>query len=131
MAHVEEEMTTGDSRWERVFSLATRLFVWCVFFVVLYILRSFFLLVFLTFVFSYLQAHGVHLLRTRIKSRSLAVVLVGFAFLSLVIAIGSFIAPRVAAQAKLFVQKYPVYVQTIDQELLHLPEKQPFTLLRS
>ncbi|MBK9129682.1 MAG: hypothetical protein IPM13_18135, partial [Phycisphaerales bacterium] len=45
--------------WDRIFSLGTRFLVWTLLFGILYILRPFFLLIFLTFVFAYIQAHGV------------------------------------------------------------------------
>ena len=38
--------------WDRIFSLGTRIFVWALIFAILYVLRPFFLLVFLTFVFA-------------------------------------------------------------------------------
>ena len=45
--------------WDRIFSLATRFFVWALLVAIIYILRPFFLLIFLTFVFAYIQSHGV------------------------------------------------------------------------
>ena len=40
--------------WDRIFPLATRIFVWGLLAGVLYLLRSFFLLIFLTLVFAYI-----------------------------------------------------------------------------
>jgi predicted PurR-regulated permease PerM len=127
-AKASESFRTGEPPWDRMLSLGTRLFVWCVIFALLYLLRSFFLLVFLTFVFSYIQSHGVHLLVPRLKNRALCVVLVGLAFLGIVIGIGSFLTPRVAAQAALFAEKYPSYLQTIDKELSLLRERHSLLL---
>lgn len=111
--------------WDRVFSFATRLFVWCLFFSILYFLRSFFLLIFLTFVFSYIQAHGADVLSKRIRPRGLAVALVGIAFLGIVFAIGSFVIPRVTYEANLFADNYSSYLQKIDAEIVSLSEKYP------
>ena len=45
--------------WDRIFSLTTRCFVWALLIAVLYILRPFLLLVFLTFVFVCVLLLGV------------------------------------------------------------------------
>ncbi len=111
--------------WDRIFSLGMRFAVWCLFFLILYILRSFFLLVFLTFVFSYIQAHGVQLLRRYLKKRALCVVVVGLSFLGVVIAIGSFLGPRVTAQAKVFAKNYPTYLHTIDNRVWGFTQEHP------
>ena len=109
--------------WDRLIPLGMRLMVWCIFFLILYILRSFFLLVFLTFVFSYIQANGVQLLNRYFKSRSLCVVLVGLCFLGIVIGIGAYLGPRVAAQARLFAKNYPSYLKTMDSKLSALAQE--------
>ena len=114
------------SKWDRAYPLAVKFLVWVAFFAVLYLLRSFFLLVFLTFIFSYIQAHGVRHLTPITKNRGLAVVLVGLAFLGVIIAIGSFVVPRVKAQATLFADRYPLYLRTIDKELLTLRDRHSF-----
>ncbi|HQH26029.1 MAG TPA: AI-2E family transporter, partial [Oligoflexia bacterium] len=113
-------------RWDRLVSLASRFFVWGLLFGVVYLLRSFFLLIFLTFVFSYIQAHGVRRISPQyLRNRSLAVVFVGISFLGVVIAIGSFLTPRVVGQAALFAEKYPSYLRTIDRELSQLSANYP------
>ena len=71
--------------WDRLFPLATRIFVWGLLFAALYILRSFFLLLFLTFVFAYIQAHSFDKLERRIGNRPLRVVLVAIALLVVLI----------------------------------------------
>ena len=77
--------------WDRIFPLGTRLLVWGLLFGVLYILRSFFLLIFLTFVFAYIQSTSVRSLTSVIKNRALRVVIVAAVFLSALIAIGIFL----------------------------------------
>ena len=52
MANTTREYSKLPSPWDRIFCLGTRSFVWAVFLAVLYILRPFFLTVFLTFVFA-------------------------------------------------------------------------------
>ena len=55
--------------WDRIFGLGTRIFVWGLFAGIIYLLRPFFLLLFLTFVFAYIQAHGVDGIAHRIQAR--------------------------------------------------------------
>ncbi|MCB0360394.1 MAG: AI-2E family transporter, partial [Bdellovibrionales bacterium] len=78
-----------------------------------------------TFVFSYLQEHGVKMLTPRLRSRGLSVVLVGLAFLGVVIGIGSFLIPRVVEQAQIFVEKFPSLVRTVDQNVIDLSGRYP------
>ena len=71
MTPEETNEKTLPPPWDRIFSLTTRCFVWALLIAVLYILRPFLLLVFLTFVFAYIQAHGVEGLAHRIKAGDL------------------------------------------------------------
>lgn len=112
-----------SERVERVYAFASRVFVWGLFFGTLYLLRSFFLLIFLTFVFSYIQAHGEHRLEQRIPNRTLRVVLVGILFLCTLIAVGLFVVPRVVDQAKLFADRHNEYFAALDSRLLDLGER--------
>ncbi|MCA8963406.1 MAG: AI-2E family transporter [Planctomycetes bacterium] len=103
--------------WDRIFSLATRTFVWALLIAVLYLLRPFFLLIFLTFVFAYIQAHGVDGLAHRIKNRPLRVVIVGLVFLGTLFATGFTLVPQVQEQAKVFLKNKDKYVADGDKEL--------------
>lgn len=103
--------------WDRIFSLATRAFVWALLIAVIYLLRPFFLLIFLTFVFAYIQAHGVDGLAHRIKSRPLRVVIVGLVFLGTLFATGFTLVPQVQDQAKIFLKNKDKYVGDGDKEL--------------
>jgi hypothetical protein len=82
----EPQEKTLPPPWDRIFSLATRAFVWALLLSILYLLRPFLLLIFLTFVFAYIQAHGVEGLRHRIKNRPLRVTLVALVFLGTLLA---------------------------------------------
>jgi len=117
---------TYFSSWEQILPLSLRVFVWGIFFSILYLLSSFFVLVFLTFVFAYLQANVVRLLLPYAKGRRfMLVVLVGILFLSLIIANSIYIAPRVYHQAADFAKEFSVYIQGIDRELLELSRNYP------
>jgi predicted PurR-regulated permease PerM len=113
--------------WDRLFSLATgaRMLVWGLLFGILYLFSSFFALIFLTFVFSYIQASGVNRLGAYIKNRTLRVILVTTVFLMAIIAISLFLAPRVATQAKGFIGQFTTYLQIVDEEILALGNKYP------
>jgi predicted PurR-regulated permease PerM len=103
--------------WDRIFRLATRSFVWALLIGVLYVLRPFLLLVFLTFVFAYIQAHGVDGLQHRIKNRPLRVVIVGLVVLGTLLATGFTLVPQIQAQAKEFLQNKDKYLWEADDEV--------------
>jgi predicted PurR-regulated permease PerM len=110
---------------ERIIPALLRLLVWGGVFAVVYILRSFFLLLFLTFVFGYIQNRGVNRLQGLIPNRPLRVVLVASIFLGVLVAVGVFLVPRAKDQTVLFVTQLPQYVERLDQELGSLGERYP------
>lgn len=110
---------------ERIIPALLRLLVWGGVFSVVYILRSFFLLLFLTFVFGYIQNRGVNRLQGLIPNRPLRVVLVASIFLGVLIAVGIFLVPRAKDQTVLFITQLPQYVERLDQELGTLGERYP------
>ncbi|MBL8729550.1 MAG: AI-2E family transporter [Planctomycetes bacterium] len=103
--------------WDRIFSLGTRTFVWALLIGVLYILQPFLLLIFLTFVFAYIQAHGVDGLAHRIKSRGLRVTIVGLVFLGTLLATGFTLLPNVKDQADAVIENRDRYIADADREL--------------
>lgn len=103
--------------WDRIFRLATRTFVWGLLIGVLYLLRPFLLLVFLTFVFAYIQAHGVDGLQHRVKNRPLRVVIVGLVVLGTLLATGFTLVPQIQEQAKTFLQNKDKYLDEADAEV--------------
>ncbi|MFC1586059.1 AI-2E family transporter [Fibrobacterota bacterium] len=108
--------------------LSIRTFVWGLFFCLLYILRSFFLLIFLTFVFAYVQNRGVDYLKKWIKSRTLRVFLIGSIFLGVLTGVGFFLVPKVKAQAEAFIGKAGDHVARVDLELLNLGHRYPIIM---
>ncbi len=117
MTNEEINEKTEQAPWDRIFSLATRTFVWALLIAVLYILRPFLLLVFLTFVFAYIQAHGVEGMGQRIKNRALRVVIVGLVFLGTLLATGFTLLPQVQDQAKQFLNNKDTYIADADKQL--------------
>jgi predicted PurR-regulated permease PerM len=112
--------------WDRLFPLATRLAVWGLLAGLLYLLRSFFLMVFLTFVFAYIQSTGVYQLRNLIPLRPLRVTIVGMLFLGLLTAVGLFVFPNVQRQGESFVRQFSTYVEKVDEVLLDLAHSRPW-----
>lgn len=117
MAPQETTERTLPPPWDRIFGLATRTFVWGLLIGVLYLLRPFLLLVFLTFVFAYIQAHGVDGLQHRIKNRPLRVVIVGLVVLGTLLATGFTLVPQIQQQAKTFLQNKDKYLDEADAEV--------------
>jgi predicted PurR-regulated permease PerM len=110
---------------ERIMPALIRILVWGGVFAVVFILRSFFLLLFLTFVFGYIQNRGVNRLQGLIPNRPLRVVLVASIFLGVLITVGVLLVPRAKDQTVLFVTQLPQYVERLDQELGALGERYP------
>lgn len=113
-------------RWEHVLPLLTRLLVWGIILGLLTLLSSFFALIFLTFVFAYLQSGIVDVLTRRMRwLRVPVVVLVGGLFLGAIITVSLFLAPKVYQQATGFAKGFFVYMESIDTEVLNLAERYP------
>lgn len=106
-------------------SILARVLVWGLLFAVLYLLRSFFLLIFLTFVFAYIQVNGVNRLAPHINSRNVRVVTVAILFLGVVLLTGVYIVPRVKLQGELFAKQFGTYVEQADNKLISLAADYP------
>lgn len=112
--------------WDHVLPLLTRLVVWGIILGLLTLLSSFFALIFLTFVFAYLQSGIVDVLTRRMRwLRVPVVVLVGGLFLGAIITVSLFLAPKVYQQATGFAQGFFVYMERIDTEVLNLADRYP------
>lgn len=114
-----------QSPWDQILALGTRLLVWGLLFGVLYILRSFFLLIFLTFVFAYIQTSGIELLKKPLPTRGLRVVLVAAGLLLALLLTGVYLVPKVKIQTEIFFDQFGAYVARVDQELYGLRDKYP------
>lgn len=112
--------------WDPVFQIITRFLAWGSLFSILYILRSFFLLIFFTFVFAYIQTSGIAYLEKLIKNRALRVIFVAAILLSILIAVGIFLVPKVKKQTEIFIGQFPNYIIRVDREIFELANKYPF-----
>lgn len=109
----------------QILAVASRVLVWTTLFAVIYVLRSFFLLIFLTFVFAYIQETGVDKLEGWVRNRTLRVVFVALVLLGIIVGLGAFLVPKVKQQAEGFVEKFPTYIQTVDSELVRVRDTYP------
>lgn len=125
MNHNKDLFRSLPQPWDKLLAHAATLAVWGVLFAVIYLLRSFFLLIFLTFVFSYIQARSVDRLESLIKNRVARVVLTALFFLSVLTATGIFLVPKVKNQTEVFVSQFSAYLSRVDQELFKLEKEYP------
>jgi predicted PurR-regulated permease PerM len=125
MNHNDALFRSLPQPWDRLLPHVATLMVWGVLFAVIYLLRSFFLLLFLTFVFSYIQARSVNRLETLIKNRVVRVALVALFLLGVLTATGVFLVPKVKTQTEVFVSQFGAYLSRVDQELFKLEKKYP------
>lgn len=121
----EQQTRSLPPPWDRIFSLGTRTFVWALLLSILYILQPFLLLVFLTFVFAYVQAHGVDGLKHRIHNRPLRVTIVGLVFLGTIVATVLALAPQIVRQAKDLIENHQDYINGADWEINDKFRKNP------
>jgi predicted PurR-regulated permease PerM len=117
---------TREERYELFFSMLSKVLVWGSIFGVVYLLRSFSLLMFLVFVFSYIQSNVVNKLEPWVANRPVRVSLVGALFLASLVMVGAFLIPQFRAQAIGFANNFSTYAQTLDREVVRVTEDYPF-----
>ena len=113
------------SPWNFILPHAANLFAWGLIAGLLYLLRSFFLLLFLTFVLAYMQTRVGTRLEFCLPNRYLRVFVVAFAFISVLTAAGIFLVPRVKNQTQIFVSQLGTYISRMDEEIYRLAAKYP------
>lgn len=111
--------------WDRLFSIGTRLFVWGLLAAILWLLRPFLLLLFLTFVFAYVLDHASHGLKRRIRPRPIRVVLIAAVFIGAVSSASVALAPAFRTQAQKIGDEYPQYIEELDGLLDWCRERLP------
>ncbi len=95
--------------------VAQKALVWAIVFGILWLLRSFFTLVFLTFVFGYVLQHFVNRTERLVPSRRLRVVVGFLALLSILIGLGWTIGPALIQQAKDFPGQVDSQLSKLDE----------------
>lgn len=105
--------------------LLTRASAWLLLIAAIYLLRSFFLLIFLTFVFGFIQVRGVSILGRRMVNRTARVWIVGMSLLLLITLTGLFLTSGVRSQTVGFVKNFSTYLATLDAHLYSLADSYP------
>jgi predicted PurR-regulated permease PerM len=113
----DQDLNKFPPPWNYLIPLARRALIWGVFFALLFLLRRFLLLVFLTFVFAYICDHGVSALQSRIASRRWRASLVMIGMLAVIGLVAYLLGPELKNQAVTFVKKAPEYEQAIEKQL--------------
>lgn len=126
LSSLEHTLRALPPPWNSLLPLAARIFVWGMLLGLFYILRSFFLLIFLTFVFAYIQNSSIQRIERWIQNRTLRVFVVAMAVLSTLIAATIFLVPKVKSQTAFFGHQFSSYIQRADTEIIALCEKYPF-----
>lgn len=100
--------TMSGADWLSVFR---KIAIWGVFAGVLYLLRSFFLLIFLTFVIGYAAEQIVELLEKRFPRASRSVLVIGVFLASIagLVGLGLVLVPAVEAEIEHFKSRFPEY----------------------
>ena len=112
--------------WNYLIPLGRRLVIWGIFFAILYLLRSFLPLVFLTFVFAYIAEHGVDGLAHRIRSRRIRTAIVFSTMIAVIAMLATFLAPELKNQAVQFVDNLDKYEISVDKSIDELRGKSKF-----
>jgi predicted PurR-regulated permease PerM len=99
--------------------------VWLGLLLLIYWLRSFFLLIFLTFVFSFLQYNIGEKLKSKIQNRRLRTCLIGVVLLLFISGTIYFLATEVKIQTRLFLHNFDNYIVAIDAQINLLAESFP------
>jgi len=91
--------------------------VWIGLFLLIYWLRSFFLLIFLTFVFAFLQYRAGEMLKSKVKNHRLRTSLIGITLLLAISGSIYFLTTEVKVQTKLFVNNIDTYTGALDKQI--------------
>ena len=103
-----------------------QVFIWTIFFLLLYLLRGLFGLVFLTFILCFIFQNVTTWLNARTGlPRKLWTVVVYLIFVALVSTIIALIGPKLGAESKLFFQQMPQTQIKVHQFLDRIAEQQP------
>ena len=113
-------LTFNNETATKALSILAKIGVWSLLFSILYILKSFSLLIFLTFVFTYIQAKAVERLKQKIANRIARVFLVSILFWLLLVSTFAYVAPQFIKQGNDFVKHMPQYVSDLDKHIVNI-----------
>ncbi len=112
--------------WNYLVPIGRKLLIWGIFFLVLYLLRHFLPLIFLTFVFAYIAEHGVQGLAHRIRSRKARTAIVFLLMISVIGLVVTYLGPELKNQAADFLKTAPDYLHEVDRIVEEQRKTQPW-----
>ncbi len=107
-----------STNWEQILKKS---FIWSVVVLIAFTLRQFFLLIFLTFVFAYIQESFGRKISEYIPSRRLRTSLMGIATLIILTILLYLGAPRVKQESVEFIKSFPNHVTSANTAIATLP----------
>ncbi len=111
----------------QLFRTNKKVFIWMAFFILLYLVRDLFGLVFLTFILCYIFNNVVNFWERRIAiPRRVRLVVLYLVFIAMVVFILSLVMPRIASETKIFLQQFPESLDTLQDKLQEMAVKQPY-----
>lgn len=122
----EKRRLRGDFSFDRFYQLNRRVFIWLILALVLWLLRSFFSLIFLTFVFAFIAAPIASFFGRRFRlNRRLAICLTYIIFVAAIVAVSVFVVPQVTREAFSLVGKLPETEKRLFELRKNVVEKYP------
>ena len=103
-----------------------KIFIWTAFFVLLYLIRRLFGLVFLTFILGFIFNNLIEWLTSKTRlPRRIYTVVVYLIFIALVINLFSMVVPRLGSESKAFIKELPITLDKVQTHLDELGHSQP------
>ena len=103
-----------------------RILLWSIFFLLLYLVRRLFGLVFLTFILCFIFSDLILRLEQNTRlPRRIWTVIVYLVFVAVVVTLVSFVAPRLTSESTAFLRQVPQTLEKIHVYLDHLSAEQP------
>ncbi len=122
----EGRRISGGFSFDRFYRLNRRVLIWVILGFLLWLLRSFFSLIFLTFVFAFIAAPIADFFVRRLKlNRHLAICLTFGIFVATITAVSVFVAPQVTREAFSLVSNLPETEQRLFDLRKSIVEKYP------
>lgn len=112
-----QDLQSFPPPWNYLIPLGRRALIWGIFFSLLWLLRRFLPLVFLTFVFAYIAEHGVEGLAHRIGSRRARTAIVFLLMIGAMTIVIAFLGPELKSQAVTFVDNLDAHKAAVNEFL--------------
>ncbi|MBW2060644.1 MAG: AI-2E family transporter [Deltaproteobacteria bacterium] len=110
---------------QKFISINKRVIIWTTFFVLLFLLRRLFGLLFLTFILGFIFFNITHWLESKTRlNRRLLIVVTYVVFLFIITTLAVYIVPKLGSESKLFIQQIPETIDNFQRYLDRLATQQ-------